>query len=484
MTLSRNGGPPEPTHADLDALAIEDERNRTLATLGEMSPAEYGRRRTEISTELEIPLGWLDAEYKERRKSIGGMGHPPPRFLEPPEQWPNPVRPAALLNEIERTLLRYVVLPDHAAPAIALWVAHAHALVSTALTPILAIESPEKRCGKTTLLSLLQPMVPKALTAANMTAATAFRAVEEFQPTLVVDEGDTFLTTDKGELIGIFNSGHTRTSAFVLRTVGDNHEVKRFSTWCPKIIALIGELPPTLQDRSVVIPMRRRQRDEKVERRRADRNADLEIICRKAARWASDNAEALADCDPDVPDQMDDRAADNWRPLLAIAELAGEHWPATAREAALVLSGARSDDDDGGGVLLLRDIREVLGRDDWLTPTRLVERLVELPESPWPEWRRGKPITARGVARLLKPFSIKSEEGRVEGDKKRRYYRANFEDAWARYLTPAHTPSPDSTPITSGTNGTALKNKGKVDLATETADSACLTSDDQETLWN
>jgi putative DNA primase/helicase len=234
------------------------------------------------------------------------------------------------------------------------------------------------------------------------------------------------------------NSGHNRATAYVIRTVGDDHHVAQFGTWCPKAIALIGELPPTLQDRSIVIQMRRRQKGETVERRRADRTDDLANLCRKAARWAADHADALQRHDPHVPAELDDRAADNWRPLLAIGSLIGGQWKAEAWRAAKALSARRGDDDEGGGVLLLRDIRQVLTA-EWLTPTGLLELLLALPESPWAEWRRGKPLTARGINKLLKPFEIASENSRDPADSKkvRRYYRDKFVDAWNRYLPPA-----------------------------------------------
>jgi putative DNA primase/helicase len=257
----------------------------------------------------------LDEEVRKRRKNERiGTAEP----LRAPEPWSDPVNGEILFNEMARTLSRYVVLPKHAESALVLWIVMAHGFDCFDISPILAIESPERRCGKTTLLSLLQLLVPKPLTAASLTPATAFRAVEAFRPTLLIDEGDTFLKANNPELVGILNSGHARAIAFVLRTVGDNHDVKQFTTWCPKAIALIGELPPTLQDRAIVVQMRRKQKNEQVERWRGDRIGPLLMLCRKAARWSADNADALRDCDPDVPDQLDDRAADNWRPLIAI----------------------------------------------------------------------------------------------------------------------------------------------------------------------
>jgi putative DNA primase/helicase len=375
--------------------------------------------------------------------------------------WPSPVECAELLDKLGQTLRRYIKLPEHAITAICLWVVHAHAIDCTEIAPVLAIESPEKRCGKTTLLSVIQVLVPRALTAANMSSAAVFRAVEAFAPTLIIDEADTFLTPEKPELIGILNSSHVRAGAYVVRVVGDNHEVKTFSTWCAKAIALIGGLPGTLQDRSIIVRMRRKQRDESVERLRLDRVDALRELCSKAARWVADHAETLRSCDPVMPCELNDRAVDNWRPLLAIADMASEAWSEKARSAARNLSGSSQDDEDlSKGVLLLRDCQRVFANTGavQLGAELLVTSLCGLDETPWAEWRRGeKPITARGVAVLLKAFGIASKHARAA----REYHKADFADAWKRYL-PRDNPNPSVASV----NG--LGNKENSDFATVT----------------
>jgi len=130
-------------------------------------------------------------------------------------------------------------LPAHAATAVALWVLHAHVFAAWFVTPIVAITSPVKRCGKSNLLIVLDALIPRSLMASNVTPAVIYRAIEAFGPSLLIDEADTFLP-DNRELRGVLNSGHTRRTAYVLRCDGDSHDPRRFSTWCPKAIALIG----------------------------------------------------------------------------------------------------------------------------------------------------------------------------------------------------------------------------------------------------
>jgi len=156
--------------------------------------------------------------------------------------------------------------------------------------------------------------------------------------------------------------------------------------------------------------------------------------CEQAQRWANDNIEVLRKADPAIPDELQNRQADNWRALIAVADAVGGDWPARARRAALNLTAAKTDDDNG--VLLLRDIRRVFedSREGWLGAEALADRLVALPETPWAEWRRGeKPITSRGVAKLLEAFEIRSDDKH----RPRRYWKADFLQAWASYLPPS-----------------------------------------------
>jgi putative DNA primase/helicase len=338
--------------------ASDQQEEREVGRLAALGTFEYERVREAEAQRLNVRVGVLDGQVAKRRKTEEHASKP--GFLKPPTPWEAPVMGTDLLANLEQALSRHVKLGSHACSATALWVVHCHAIDSAEIAAALAIESPEKRCGKTTLLSVIQALVPKSLTAANMSPAAVFRAVEEFRPTLIIDEADTFLTADKPELIGILNSSHVRTSAYVVRVVGDKHEVKVFNTWCAKAIALIGELPSTLQDRSIVIRMRRKQKHESVQRLRLDRLAPLQELCSKCARWVADHRDLLASADPAMPPQLNDRAADNWRSLLAIADAAGGGWPARGPDAAVALSGASQDEDDlSKGVTLLRDCRRV-----------------------------------------------------------------------------------------------------------------------------
>jgi putative DNA primase/helicase len=358
-------------------------------------------------------------------------------FVESPAPWPEVVDGSELLDEITGAIGRYAVLPEGAGAAMALWILHSYCLGAAVITPRLAIVSPTKRCGKTTVLKLLGALAKKPLTASNLTAAVLYRVVEAYAPTLLVDEADTFLAA-QDELRGILNAGHDRQSAVVPRCVGDEFEPKVFHVFGAVAIAAIGKLPDTLMDRSVVIEMKRKAPGERVQKFRRRQREALAPIPRKCLRWAADNLTALTESQPVVPDELNDRAADNWEPLLAIADRVGGAWPARARTAALLLSADAPDATETGdfGVQLLGDVRAIFAAQgvDRLTTKTLLAELAGLEGRPWAESSRGRPITPRQLSNLLGRFGVKPGTIRIGDCTPKGYLAGDLADAFARYL--------------------------------------------------
>ena len=250
--------------------------------------------------------------------------------------WPEPVDGAVLADDILSTLRRFLVLPDGAAEAITLWTFFTHTFDAWECSPRLVFTSREPECGKTTSLSILARLVPTPLPTVSITPAALFRIIEKHQPSLLIDEADTFIEGNE-ELRGVLNSGHTRDTAFVWRCHPETLEPEGFSTWSPMAIAKIGGLPPTLWSRSIIIRMRRKTPSELVERFLPSHRVEVELLARRAARWAEDNLPRLRGTNPTMPAGLGSRAADNWRPLVAIADAIGSHWPTIARDTAMKL---------------------------------------------------------------------------------------------------------------------------------------------------
>jgi putative DNA primase/helicase len=350
-----------------------------------------------------------------------------------PLPWHEPVNGKALLKETVSTLLRFVSMTREQAVAVALWMLFAHCHSAFRISAILSLVSPTKRCGKTTVLSILGYMVPRALQAARVTPAAIYRAVNAHAPSLLIDEADSFLP-GREDLRGILNSGHVKDSAYVVLTV--KNEAKRFSTWCPKVLALIGSLPDTLEDRSIVISLRRKAANERLEKLNTRTEAAFRELGSKAARWAKDNASRLVDAEPEIPKALNDRAADNWAPLLAIAESIGDAWPKDAVRAASALANVDPTQNMAMGELLLEDIRTISAENPGalITSQTIVSLLNAMEDRPWPEVSNGRPLTAPKLARMLKPFGIRPKLIRVDKVPSRAYAVASFRDAFTRYL--------------------------------------------------
>ncbi len=379
--------------------------------------------------------------------------------FQDPDLWPEAVAGSVLLSKLEQTVGRYLALGPDQRVLFVLWVLLAHTHEAFEISPILALTSPDKGCGKSTALALLSALVPRPLTSANITPSAVFRVTDYFKPTLLLDEADTFITDSEG-LRGILNSGHMRSQAYVTRVAGDDHQVSMFSTWTPKAIALIGELPATLADRSVTIRMRRRSHAESIERLQLHRLGEMEDLRSMAARWATDHLDELRLADPELPSSITkDRARDNWRPLLSIADLAGEEWPRRARESASRLS-ALAANDTSVGILLLEDLRALFQSSGMvkLVSEEILEHLRRMEERPWPEWRDRSPLTARQLAAILHPFGITPIKWRQDEVTRRGYEPAHFTDAFSRYL-PSVPPHPPQTSCESTYTKTASATK-------------------------
>lgn len=407
--------------------------NSVIAELAKLSELEYQTKRKDSAKNLGIQVSALDKLVKDERKKIDSDNN---NIFPKIEPWHEEINIKNLLTSIENIINRVVALPSqYEAKAIVLWILHTYCLEAANVSPLLNIASPEKRCGKSTLLSILQKLVYKPLIASNITSSALFRSVEKWQPTLLIDEADTFMR-DNEDLRGIINSGHTKSLAFVLRCTGDTHEPTRFCTWGAKAIAGIGHLADTLEDRSIMIPLRRKLTTEKKESLRNISDETFHELQRMCIRFANDNLERIKNISPLLPDSLNDRAADNWLPLLAIAHLAGKEYLAATIETAIHLSGSKQA-FSSVGIDLLQDIKNIFDTKQLIRTFTgdLLHELCSDDEAPWLTYNRGKPLTARQLGTRLREYKIESKDLRIGNQVRKGFAREQFEDAWTRYLT-------------------------------------------------
>jgi hypothetical protein len=440
----------------------------------------------------------------------------------------------ALLDSLTSVFKRFVILPPWAAETLALWTVHTYCFEFRDVTTYLGLESPEKRCGKTTLLTVLSELVQRPIVAANISSSALFRVIEETRPTLLIDEADSFLKTND-ELRGILNSGYTRKTAYVVRvthqrkrnleyqnpkpetngggtlitanetlirrescseayetkvtaaspekdssrrplhdgsqptsafsgehsalctpnsallarpsafpqnsqpsTLNTQHSTRlaHFTTWCPKVMAAIGRLPDTLADRCIVIRMQRKTAKETCERlRNLDANGLADDLRRRCAQFALENQAAIATATPAIPPDLNDRAADIWEPLFAIADLAGEQWPKVARDAAVNLTVTAQGASPATVFLMDVWISLKVLEKERVFSRELVRRLNRLPERPWADSNQGKkPLTELELASRLRGYGVRPKTMWIEGVAGKGYEAAEVMEVIQRYV--------------------------------------------------
>jgi hypothetical protein len=336
---------------------------------------------------------------------------------------------------------QYVAVTPEERIAIALWILHEIVFDRYELTPRLALLSPVRGCGKTRLLTLLELLTQNPDRADNVSAASIYYELERGLRTLLLDEGDNLGLLNNPTLRSVLN-GNQR-GCFVKRFIAGR--TRKFPTFTPLAIAAIGMLPLPLLDRSIIINMQRAPQ----QMARLDVRDPVVFAVRNEIRnWA---AACKLNPDPDIP--WRNRAADNWRVLLAIADDLG--YGEAARAAAITLGANRPDQDPG--VLLLTDIRGIFDRlgVDRIASKVLIDELRALDDGMWNDWRGPnddrppRKLNQSDLARLLRLFNIRPQtvwpvQRRPDSRSARGYLRTQFEAAWASYCPPADTPTQPS----------------------------------------
>jgi hypothetical protein len=171
---------------------------KEIDRLAALSFIDYERERAEAAAKLGIRVS-AEVERARRRHAPEDDGNLQGQALNlsDVDPWPEAVVGDELLKAIVAQIRLHVILTEEQAIAVALWIVHAHALDYADHSPRLHVTSPLKRCGKTVLLSCINPMVPRPLGAENISAAALFRVIEMAQPTLLVDEADAFMTDNE-----------------------------------------------------------------------------------------------------------------------------------------------------------------------------------------------------------------------------------------------------------------------------------------------
>ncbi|MBB4938594.1 hypothetical protein FHR32_002899 [Streptosporangium album] len=379
---------------------------------------------------------------------------------------------ATLLDALLAALTRYVILPTpQAADAVVLWIAASHAQPAWAHAPRLVIRAPEKRCGKSRLLDVVEACCHDPFITVNSSSAAVYRSISEDPPTMLVDEADTIFgpkADGNEDLRGLLNAGHQRNRP-AKRYDANTGRVESIPTFAMAALAGIGAMPDTIEDRAVVVRMRRRGPGESVApyRHRRDRPL-LRQLAEDLSAWLRADLATLEQAEPAMP--VEDRAADTWEPLVAVADHAGGRWPDRARAAVLALTAEADDNGETSTrVRLLADCRTAFGTDPALPTATLLERLKADPEAPWADYGQGAAgLTAMKLGVILREYDIRSTTIRFPSGQAKGYQRADFTDAWNRYCpTSQSSENGEVVPFGRGsrTSRTSLNIAGQADEA-------------------
>lgn len=355
---------------------------------------------------------------------------------------------AETLRAVERLLGRFVAYPsDHARVAHALWIAHTWAMDRWESTPRIAFLSPEPGSGKTRALEVSELLVPRPVLAVNCTSAFLFRRVadQEGLPTILFDEIDTVFgpraKSENEDVRGLLNAGH-RKGAVAGRCVvrGKHIETEELPAYAAVALAGLDDLPDTLMSRSVVVRMRRRAPDEHVE---PFRRRECESISEELRRELAALGEQIpSGVWPTMPQGVADRHADVWEALLAVADVAGDEWPARARVSCVTHVTASMRGVPSLGVRLLADVRRVFGEREHMFTKELLEALNGMDDAPWGDLR-GRPLDPRGLAQRLSKYGVQRHTVRIGTETGKGYSACDLSDPWKRYLDPNVTDSED-----------------------------------------
>lgn len=404
------------------------------------------------------------------------------------------------LDDLAHWFEKYMVLPNtHTAPMLALWAAHTYVAERFYTTPRLVASSPAPQSGKTRLIELLSLVTYKPCSSANMTPAALFRMISALTgdggtpPTIILDEVDTIFgkqaTSSSEELRGLLNAGYKQ-GAKVYRCQGEgaNMQVVPFDCYAPVALAgIAGNLPDTISTRSIIVNLKRRRKSERIEPYR-ERTAKAEIAetVKAISEWCIAHKEDLDI--PDMPAGVEDRPAETWEPLLSIADMAGGHWPDTARRACTAFVFAKKLDQPSLEIQLLEDVRTVFGDEKAMPTAELVLKLRSLDSSPWSTIGKDG-LNAYSLSRFLRNFDVKPVQFRDDSQQKNRGYvigpqsgQVGLKDAFERYLPPLSEKSG-----TSGLSGTSqvdsTKNGTGIGCGTGTNSGTQRGEGRQDSLW-
>lgn len=360
----------------------------------------------------------------------------PPRVRDPDQD---------LFNETRSFIERFWAPPSEAAlDAVTFWIFHTHAVNAEnrlvfGTSPRLFLCSTGPASGKSTALELIELLSGRGRMLNDPSAPALRSLIDQERATVLIDELDTLMGN---------GAGGRSTRTIMLAGYKDNGTVSRGSSSAPGGYTTVNCFAPmafagmrqnfisnpglaALRTRTIMLLCKPRSFGQTVESyRRRLHEGQARTLNAALVKWGERNANTLADCWPEPPDGIEDRAAELWEPLLAVGEVVGGEWAERARTACRVLAlGEPEDDSDEPNTpveMLLSDMSLVFMGDERLATRTIVERLLLLPNSPWSRFPN---IVSAGreIAAMLEPRGVAPRAVKLDGVTVRGYDREDLE---------------------------------------------------------
>jgi hypothetical protein len=429
-------------HEDKHARQENERERKERERIQKEEARKRAKRDEEYARIAKLPRISHDVKLIEAAKRLGedidtmraefaACYVPDPTDTSYIEPWEAPVDTRQLLEDLLAEIRRYIVINDLDAVAVALWILFAWLHDIAIHSPLLIVTAPEDDNAKSLLCKVISWLTPRAQFITQPTGRNIYRLVDHLRPTLIIDDADRLLENDR-DLATVLNASWIRGTKIPRVVKG---EIYFFDPFCPKCINLIGlRMPPQTLGRGIIIRLKAKLKEEKVERF-VHRDNDIFIaLRRKCLRWAADNAPALQHANPT---DFDKRFGDNWHLLLATADLAGGNWPKQARAAAI--RTARKQDQKLLSNRLLAAMRPILVKYKMIRSADLQKLLTADKDSEWVDYRgKGRSITQHEIAALLDVYEIDPDVIHPHRTESGRGYKLEwFEDAFRRYLPAA-----------------------------------------------
>jgi putative DNA primase/helicase len=334
----KDGGEVELTRLLLTAAIAPLSFAREAERLAQLSRTEYEKARRRVAEVQGVRVSHLDREVS-RLRAPAGDDDDIARLAKSAEDvpWSDPIPPlAAIFDTATKAMASFLIAPAAYYDIMTLWSAVSYLVQSEVIAlpimPQLAFQSEGPESGKSTALEIVATLCSRGILRSSYTGATLFRQINEQQVTYCLADLHTIMTDPRSEIHAVIKACHRRAEAFVDRTEehsGGARYVATYRCWSALAWASIGPMTPEMHGRAIVLPLQPALPEEStgLDHTSPSRSSILIDARRQVTAWAAKVIELPT---PAMPSTLWSRSADNWRPLLAVAELAGGDWPQRA----------------------------------------------------------------------------------------------------------------------------------------------------------